>query len=354
MRKESKEMAVTATTMKKEKRNETAATTFVNYLESWYQNEYLPNSTSSSTDAYYHWMIFNVIEPSLPDKERAVDDIDAEYLNALLACINQKNENTAASAYRFLRVFIKDRFEPDTGDYELFFQIKKYSVLEKDPVLYTPEQLTCLLSAAKKDNTSHYLEYALALYCGLKPGEILGLKYDSFDLEAGTVTICGLHARNYMSADRNGGNNSQNLKYSGRKLRSDSNYRTVPVPEFLFDEIRERKYLNEGILLKYPGLAEEGALCLGPYGKVKTLPTLNTRLKKITQSYGLPHISIGDLRYMYLADLIKKEKQFKKIMELFGYANPYRMLNLCQQIADIQGETLTVNVPFPEIFYYKM
>ena len=354
MRKESKEMAVTATTMKKEKRNEPAATTFVNYLESWYQNKCLSNSTSSSTAAYYYWMIFNVIEPSLPDKERAVDDIDAEYLNALLACINQKNENTAASAYRFLRVFIKDRFEPDTGDYELFFQIKKYSVLEKDPVLYTPEQLTCLLSAAKKDNTSHYLEYALALYCGLKPGEILGLKYDSFDLEAGTVTICGLHARNYVSADRNGGDNSQSLKYSGRKLRSDSNYRTVPVPEFLFDEIRERKYLNEGILLRYPGLAEEGALCLGPYGKVKTLPTLNTRLKKITQSYGLPHISIGDLRYMYLADLIKKEKQFKKIMELFGYANPYRMLNLCQQIADIQGETLTVNVPFPEVFYYKM
>ena len=74
MRKESKEMAVTATTMKKEKRNETAATTFVNYLESWYQNEYLPNSTSSSTAAYYYWMIFNVIEPSLPDKERRSEE----------------------------------------------------------------------------------------------------------------------------------------------------------------------------------------------------------------------------------------------------------------------------------------
>ena len=127
MRKESKEMAVTAATMKKEKRNEPAATTFVNYLESWYQNKCLSNSTSSSTDAYYHWMIFNVIEPNLPDKERAVDDIDAEYLNALLARIDRKNENMAASAYRFLRVFIKDSFEPDTGDYELFFQIKKYS-----------------------------------------------------------------------------------------------------------------------------------------------------------------------------------------------------------------------------------
>ena len=57
MRKESKEMAVTAATMKKEKRNEPAATTFVNYLESWYQNKCLSNSTSSSTAAYYYWMI---------------------------------------------------------------------------------------------------------------------------------------------------------------------------------------------------------------------------------------------------------------------------------------------------------
>ena len=98
MRKESKEMAVTAATMKIEKRNEPAATTFVNYLESWYQNKCLSNSTSSSTAAYYYWMIFNVIEPNLPDKERAVDDIDAEYLNALLARIDRKNENMAAQA----------------------------------------------------------------------------------------------------------------------------------------------------------------------------------------------------------------------------------------------------------------
>ena len=77
MRKESKEIAGTAATMKKEIRNDPAETAVVNYLESWYQNKCLSNSTSSSTAAYYYWMIFNDIEPSLPDKERAVDDIDA-------------------------------------------------------------------------------------------------------------------------------------------------------------------------------------------------------------------------------------------------------------------------------------
>ena len=38
--------------------------TLEDYLEYWYYNNYLPTSTSSSTDAYYCWMIFSVIEPN--------------------------------------------------------------------------------------------------------------------------------------------------------------------------------------------------------------------------------------------------------------------------------------------------
>ena len=62
----------------------------------------------------------------------------------------------------------------------------------------------------------------------------------------------------------------------------------------------------------------------------------------------------GKIKDLHGNSYHKREKQFDKIMKLFGYANPYRMLGLCQQIADIQGETLTINVPFPEVFYYKM
>ena len=325
--------------------------TFSEYLDYWLNDVCAQGSNGSRTLVQKQWTINLIIQPHL-HKDILLGCITPDYLNKVLESCQAYCCNGGYYAYKLLHSALKHaRINNCLPDMD-FQQIRHYPEPSQNPVFYSPEQLRTFLTAAS--NSNHYLEIQLALFCGLTPGEILGLKYDSFDPETGTVTICGLHARNYVSADRNGGDNSQSLKYSGRKLRSDSNYRTVPVPEFLFDEIGNRRYLNEGILLKYPGLAEEGALCLGPYGKVKTLPTLNTRLKKITQSYGLPRISLGDLRYMYLAELIKKEKQFKKIMELFGYANPYRMLNLCQQIADIQGETLTVNVPFPEVFYYKM
>lgn len=53
---------------------------------------------------------------------------------------------------------------------------------------------------------------------------------------------------------------------------------------------------------------------------------------------------------MYLASLIKEEKHIKRIMELFGYTNPSRMLTLCQQIAEPQGELSTMKFILPVMF----
>ena len=144
-------------------------------------------------------MIFSVIEPNLPAMGLPVEKTYAIFLNALLERVSIKSENTAASLHRFLRILITNGLGNKIGNLWLFLDLKNYSAIEKELILYTPEQLSCFLSAAKNDTASHYLEFALALYCGLKAGEILNLKYDSFDLRAGTVTVTGMHIRNYST-----------------------------------------------------------------------------------------------------------------------------------------------------------
>ena len=86
----------------------------------------------------------------------------------------------------------------------------------------------------------------MALFCGLKPGEILALRYGNFDPEEGTVVVNELHTRNYHPADEN----VWAPRYYNRELRSKSHYRTLPVPEFLFREIEVRKKQNKHILQK--------------------------------------------------------------------------------------------------------
>ena len=68
-----------------------------------------------------------------------------------------------------------------------FQQIRHYPEPPGNPVFYSPEQLRTFLTAAS--NSNHYLEIQLALFCGLTPGEILGLKYSDFKHQEQTITI---------------------------------------------------------------------------------------------------------------------------------------------------------------------
>ena len=98
-----------------------------------------------------------------------------------------------------------DRFEPDTGDYELFFQIKKNILFWKKILSFIHRNSLPAYYQLQRKTTPPTIWNMPGALLRAETGEILGLKYDSFDLEAGTVTICGLHARNYVSADREWG-----------------------------------------------------------------------------------------------------------------------------------------------------
>ena len=65
--------------------------------------------------------------------------------------------------------------------------MKKYPRPEMQIQVLNKEQLKVLLRAASQDNW--YLEILLATFAGLRKGEILGLKFQDFDLENQTEEV---------------------------------------------------------------------------------------------------------------------------------------------------------------------
>ena len=59
-------------------------------------------------------------------------------------------------------------------------QLVEYRISQKNYVSYTKDQLVQFLSTARYD--SCYLEVILALFVGLRSGEILGLNYNNINL----------------------------------------------------------------------------------------------------------------------------------------------------------------------------
>lgn len=57
----------------------------------------------------------------------------------------------------------------------------------KDPIVLTPDQTRSLLTAVKGDPLEAL--YVLAVYTGMRQGEILGLRWQDIDWQAGTLTV---------------------------------------------------------------------------------------------------------------------------------------------------------------------
>lgn len=88
-------------------------------------------------------------------------------------------------------------------------------------------QTKCLLTVAKERNW--FLEILLGLYCGLRKGEILGLKFGDFDFEERTVTI-----QRQLVADIETEEGSYKIIKSEKILRdpkSENSKRRLKVPE---------------------------------------------------------------------------------------------------------------------------
>lgn len=167
---------------------------------------------------------------------------------------------------------------------------------------------------------SIYLEVLLALFCGLRKGEIMGLKYKDFDFLQHTVSINRQITRDYdvvIEEDRTFKIATQRL--STKPPKSYSSYRTLIISAFIFDELEIRKKENEEILKLTENHEWAEYICLGVKGNIKSDGTYTEAIKRICKRNGLPHITMHGLRHMFATILIEQSVSLEKISKLMGH-----------------------------------
>lgn len=60
-------------------------------------------------------------------------------------------------------------------------------LIQKEVITWTPEQVNEFLSYAEKDN--HYIAFVLAIYSGIRRGEVLGLRWKDIDFVQAKISI---------------------------------------------------------------------------------------------------------------------------------------------------------------------
>ncbi len=194
----------------------------------------------------------------------------------------------------------------------------------------SPEQARAFLQAAGEAGDRFEAAYVLAVHCGLRRGEILGLKWDDLDLEAGTLQV-----RRTLSEARAGRRFESPKNGKGRSIRL-----TSQSVEALrghlgrqLQEIAEAGDLYRDHGLVFPSLV----------GTPKDASNLIAHsFKPLLKMAGLPDVRFHDLRHTCATILLSRAVHPKIVQEMLGHASiSITMDTYSHVLPNMQGEAVS-------------
>jgi integrase len=173
----------------------------------------------------------------------------------------------------------------------------------------TREQARRLLDAASKNSDRFEALYIVALHCGLREGELLGLRWEDLNLDAGTLAV-----RRTLSETRTG------HKF---ELPKNGTGRSVKLSQRAVEALKShRAYQNEE-RLKAGSLWQDHDLVF-PTAIGTTMSGTNLtgrHFKPLLKKAGLPASRLHDLRHTCATILLMAGKHPKYVQELLGHAS---------------------------------
>jgi integrase len=175
----------------------------------------------------------------------------------------------------------------------------------------SPDQARKLIAAAREAGDRFEALYVLALHCGLREGELLGLRWDDVDFGGSSAT---LHTRRTLSETRTGHKFEKPKNGKGRSVKcSQKATAALRIHRARQGEERQRVgslWQDNGLVFPTTtGTTMSGTNLLGRHFKPLLVRT------------GLPAIRLHDLRHTCATILLMAGKHPKYVQELLGHAS---------------------------------
>lgn len=281
---------------------------FSNYLKKWFENR---ESIDGSTRMVYEY-VMQLILQNLEDVRLGA--VNAEYIQSQIAWISRRTPSYGEKLYELFSMALGDAFYNEKIPYNPMAGVPKPTRLKTRLVFLTSEQKKLLYQSIR--NNDWCLEFLMALLCGLRKGEIHGLKFSDFDPEKKTVHVQRQVVNDFQLVDE------KRIQVRIEKpLGALTGDRILSVPQIVLDELERRreKIEYEKVVCKRE-YQDRGYLCCQKDGQCRGHASLNNELTKLCNRTGLPHLSPEDLRDLYATAMIKEEGvSFVILKGLLGY-----------------------------------
>lgn len=288
---------------------------FGEFLRYWFEHIYSLRieTTTKMIGAY---TLYNLLLPNM-EADIKLKYVTVEYLDTLLERASKICVSAGNKGRELLSLAMKDAVFDGFIKYNPVPETKSYPRPKPKIRILSKEKIKVLLHAAYLN--PWYLEMLLALFCGLRKGEIMGLKFSDFDFEKRTVRISRQLVANPKLKD---GYHVEEYGVTERDPKTENSFRILRVPKAVMEEVeRRRQKIETEKAWRKDFYEDHGYVCCRPDGKPHSTSAFNLALTKLCERNGLPKITVHGLRHMFATILIERGVPLVKISGLLGHSS---------------------------------
>lgn len=296
------------------------------YLIYWYENIFKDREPENTYALGVAYVIYNMVVPILRNDDSTSDIklklVNVGYLDKLLEELAKITPSAGNKCREVLSIALKDAQENQYITENPMYWTKKYPRNKPEIKILTKKQLKKLLISAQHDQW--YLEILLGIFCGLRKGEIMGLKFSDFDWNNNILRIRRQLVSDPLLSKKFDVNKVKIGKYTlVEKPPKKDSYRNLKVPQVIMEELQKRKIEYDSFKICNSNFLDYDYVSFNrKTGKPHYPTSFNTYLYRNCPDIKIPTISVHGLRHMFATILIERGVSIVKISSLLGHSSP--------------------------------
>lgn len=272
--------------------------------------EFKHNDIKESTYIKYRNIILNHINPQLG--KDYISSLRFENLHKYVLSLKSDDlsNKTIKDVLTVLSAILKYSEKSGLCTYnfnleDLYPKVEKKSIR----IMPTDERIRLEHYLLQSKNPAKY-GILLALYSGMRIGEICALNWSNINLKSGTVSVCQTLQR--LQDKENKGK----TKILISEPKTQSSKRIIPIPDFLTE------------LLKMIQPQNSCAFLLTGNESLMEPKTLGNKFKSCLKECGIPYTNFHTLRHTFATRCVEMGFDIKSLSEILGHASVGTTLNI--------------------------
>lgn len=239
---------------------------------------------------------------------------DIEKLYSYLLNEVNLSVNTVSHYHTFLKEVFNYAVKIDLLDINPMNKVERPRKVKYIGKFYSAEETNCLLQAVKGDNIE--LVVVLAVFYGLRRGEVLGLKWDAIDFDNKSFTIRHTVTNAYVD-----GKSHLVCRDVAKNISSIRTFPLIPDIERMLLRQKEKIEDNKKLYGNTYSREYQEYVCVDERGVLLFPQRITYRFSVILQRNNLRKIRFHDLRHTCASILINNGNHLKEIQEWLGHSN---------------------------------